>query len=45
MTTKKLKVSRNRKKTWKKHCQANDVEEFLEEKRFNERIGFVCHLK
>lgn len=38
-TRKKLKVSKNRKKTWRKHTDINDVEEFLEEERFNERIG------
>uniref|UniRef100_L7LZR8 Ribosome biogenesis protein NOP53 n=2 Tax=Rhipicephalus pulchellus TaxID=72859 RepID=L7LZR8_RHIPC len=26
-------------KAWKKHCDVNDVEEFLEEQRFDERIG------
>ncbi|XP_037285458.2 ribosome biogenesis protein NOP53 [Rhipicephalus microplus] len=36
---KRLGVSKNRKKAWKKHCDVNDVEEFLEEQRFDERIG------
>ena len=40
---KSLKVSRNRKKVWKKHCEAEDVEEFLENNRFNERIGYVLN--
>lgn len=36
---KKLKVSKNRKKTWIKHSDIKDVEEFLEEKRFEDRLG------
>ncbi|KAL1425337.1 hypothetical protein MTO96_019277 [Rhipicephalus appendiculatus] len=36
---KRLGVSKNRKKAWKKHCDVNDVEDFLEEQRFDERIG------
>ncbi|XP_070388649.1 ribosome biogenesis protein NOP53-like [Dermacentor albipictus] len=36
---KRVGVSKNRKKAWKKHCDINDVEEFLEDQRFDERIG------
>ncbi|CAG2163486.1 unnamed protein product [Oppiella nova] len=36
---KAVKVSKNRKKTWRKHCPIDDVEEYLENNRFNERIG------
>ncbi|CAG2100890.1 unnamed protein product [Medioppia subpectinata] len=38
-TAKAVKVSKNRKKSWKKHCPVDDVEEYLDNKRFNERIG------
>lgn len=34
----RIKFGKNKKKSWK-HCDVNDVEEFLEEKRFEERIG------
>ncbi len=36
-----IKVSKNRKKVWRKHCDIKEVEEFLDNNRFNERIGFV----
>lgn len=36
---KRLGVSKNRKKTWIKHIDVNDVEEFLEDQRFDERMG------
>ncbi|RWS17200.1 cellular protein-like protein [Dinothrombium tinctorium] len=39
MAFKKLKVSKNRKKTWRKHTNIDEVEEFLEEKRLEERLG------
>lgn len=37
-TKKKIRESKNRKKYWKK-ADITDVEEFLEEKRFDERVG------
>ena len=37
---KKRKMSKNRKRAWKK-TDVDDVEEFLDEKRFNQRIGCV----
>lgn len=42
----KVKVSKNKKKSWNKHCDVKEVEEFLEEKRFEERIGYeyLCGL-
>lgn len=36
---KRLGVSKNRKKAWIKHIDVNDVEEFLEDQRFDERMG------
>ncbi|XP_055944989.1 ribosome biogenesis protein NOP53-like [Argiope bruennichi] len=36
---KKVRVSKNRKKNWNKVCDIKDVEEYLEEKRLEERIG------
>ncbi|KFM68273.1 hypothetical protein X975_12422, partial [Stegodyphus mimosarum] len=38
-TRKRVKVSKNKKKSWSKFCDVKDVEEYLEEKRFEERIG------
>lgn len=35
----KVKVSKNKKKSWNKHCDVKEVEDYLEEKRFEERIG------
>lgn len=32
-------MSKNRKKAWIKHSDVNDVEEFLEDQRFDERMG------
>ncbi|KAI0216558.1 Ribosome biogenesis protein NOP53 [Lamellibrachia satsuma] len=36
---KRKRVSKNRKKAWAKHSDITDVEEFLEEKRLQERTG------
>ncbi|XP_064455594.1 ribosome biogenesis protein NOP53-like [Ornithodoros turicata] len=36
---KRLGLSKNRKKTWIKHINVKDVEEFLEEKRLDDRLG------
>ncbi|XP_056633571.1 ribosome biogenesis protein NOP53 [Diorhabda sublineata] len=36
---KKKRVSKKLKKSWRKHVNINDVEEFLEEKRLEERLG------
>ncbi|OTF82892.1 hypothetical protein BLA29_011032, partial [Euroglyphus maynei] len=33
------KVSKNRKKSWRKHTDISEYEEFLDDKRFEERIG------
>lgn len=38
-TSTKIQVSKNKKKGWKKHSNIDDIEEFLEDKRFEERIG------
>lgn len=36
---KKLKVSKNRKKSWRKHVDIQEIEDFLDNKRFEERVG------
>lgn len=36
-TTKRKKVAKNSKQSWRKHSDINDVEEFLEELRREER--------
>lgn len=33
------KVSKNKKKAWRKHTDISEYEEFLDDKRFEERIG------
>lgn len=38
---KKKKFSKNKKKTWRKHTDINDVEEFLEDQRLQERTGGI----
>ncbi|XP_067137548.1 ribosome biogenesis protein NOP53 isoform X1 [Centruroides vittatus] len=35
----KARFSKNKKKGWKKHCNIDDVDEFLEDKRLEERSG------
>lgn len=40
MNRKKIKVSKNRKKSWRKHTNISEFEEYLNEKRFEERIGY-----
>ncbi|XP_065322336.1 ribosome biogenesis protein NOP53-like isoform X2 [Gordionus sp. m RMFG-2023] len=42
---KKIKVSKNRKKTWRKYGDVQDVEDFLVEKRLQERTGGIVHEK
>ncbi|XP_043487207.1 ribosome biogenesis protein NOP53 [Polistes fuscatus] len=37
--TKKRKVSKKTKKSWRKHVDTTDVENFLEEERLEERLG------
>ncbi|UXI17295.1 Ek otx/otd like protein [Sarcoptes scabiei] len=39
MKTRKIRVSKNRKKYWRKYAPIDDVEEFLEAERFEERVG------
>lgn len=39
VSKRKVKVSKNKKKSWNKHCDVKEVEDYLEEKRFEERIG------
>jgi len=39
ISKRKVKVSKNRKKSWNKFCDVKEVEDYLEEKRFDERIG------
>lgn len=36
----KLKVSRNKKKSWRKHTDIKEIEDFLDNKRFEERVGY-----
>ncbi|KAG8192913.1 hypothetical protein JTE90_025622 [Oedothorax gibbosus] len=36
---KRVRVSKNRKRNWNKHCDVKEIEDFLEDKRFDERIG------
>lgn len=41
LTAKKKRVSKKTKQSWRKHVNIKDVESFLDEKRDDERIGFV----
>jgi nucleolar protein 53 len=36
----KKRVSKKNKKSWRKHTDIKDVESFLDEKRFEERLGY-----
>jgi hypothetical protein len=36
---KKRKVAKNKKKTWRKHIDISEIEEFLEDERLQERTG------
>lgn len=36
---KRTHVNKNKKKAWNKYCSVADIEEYFEEKRFEERIG------
>lgn len=36
---KKVRVSKNKKKSWRKHTDIKEIEEFLDNKRFEERVG------
>lgn len=38
---KKKKVSKKNKSSWRKHTDINDVNEFLEDQRLDERLGCV----
>ena len=38
---KRVRTSKNRKKGWKKHSNIEDVEEFLEDQRLQERTGWA----
>ncbi|CAG9567766.1 unnamed protein product [Danaus chrysippus] len=38
-TKKRKRVSKKSKASWRKHCDINDVEEFLEDQRLEERLG------
>lgn len=38
-STKKKRVSKKHKSSWRKHVNITDVEEFLEDKRLEERLG------
>lgn len=40
-SNKKKKFSKNKKKTWRKHTDIIDVEEFLEDRRLQERTGGI----
>lgn len=39
--TKKKKVSKKNKSSWRKHINIKDVDEFLEDQRLDERLGYV----
>lgn len=41
---KKIRVSRNKKKSWRKHTDIKEIEDFLENKRFEERVGYELEL-
>ncbi len=36
---KRKRVSKNKKKNWRKHTDIEDVEEYLEDQRLQERTG------
>lgn len=38
-TAKKKRVSKKLKKSWRKHVNIGDVEDYLEEERLKERLG------
>lgn len=38
---KKKRVSKKNKKSWRKHTDTKDVDSFLDEKRLEERLGYV----
>lgn len=38
---KKKRVSKKNKIAWRKHVDITDVENFLEDKRLDERLGYV----
>lgn len=40
-TTKRKRVSKKSKQSWRKHTDIKDVEEYLEEERREERTGWV----
>ena len=42
--SKRKRVSKKNKKSWRKHTDIKDVEKFLEEKIREERTGFVLVL-
>lgn len=42
-STKKKRVSKKTKQSWRKHVDVKDVEAYLEEKRADERLGFVFY--
>lgn len=39
--TKKRRHSKKKKESWRKHIDITDVNEFLDEQRLEERIGYV----
>jgi nucleolar protein 53 len=39
--TKKKRVSKKNKKSWRKHTDTKDVDSFLDDKRLEERLGCV----
>jgi hypothetical protein len=41
---KKKRVSKKSKKSWRKHTDTEDVDSFLDEKRLEERLGYVICL-
>lgn len=41
---KKKRVSKKNKKSWRKHTDTKDVDSFLDDKRLEERLGYVTLL-
>ena len=39
--SKRKRVSKKSKSSWRKHSDVKDVDEFLEQKRFEERTGLA----
>ena len=40
---KRKRISKKNKKAWRKHTKVQDVEDFLEEQRLEERLGYLIY--